>query len=96
MIKIIAKHTVLNAKVDAFKALAKEIISATREEKGCISYELFEDTTNSNILTFIEEWQDMEAIKSHFNSDHFTRIVPQMKSLLSEDPALNLYQNTKL
>ena len=59
---------------------------------GNITYNLFEDTKSKNKLTFEEEWESKEAIDKHFNSDHFTNIVPQMKPLLSSRPEINLYQ----
>lgn len=96
MIHIVAKHVVLADKIEAFKTIAKELIAETLSESGVISYALFEDTTDKNTLTFIEEWSDMDAVKSHFNTPHFTRLVPQMKPLLAEAPVINLYKKTTL
>jgi len=92
MITIIAKHIIQEDKTTAFRSLAEELIVETHKETGCIEYSLFEDIDHKNILTFIEEWESKEAIEKHFNSNHFTRIVPQMKALLSTSPEINLYK----
>ena len=96
MITIVAKHVILDDQISAYKNLAKELIIETRNEPGCIEYDLFEDTSNENILTFIEEWEDEDAIKNHFNSQHFKSILPKMKPLLASETEVNIYKNVIL
>ena len=43
------------------------------------------------MLTFIEEWQDQEAIDFHNNTEHFKRIVPLFADLRIGKSELNLY-----
>lgn len=85
MIKIVAKSTVQEGKREEFLALVKELIEKSRAEEGNISYDLWEDIKNPNVLTFIEEWKDQEAISIHNSSEHFTRIVPQIGKLTVAD-----------
>lgn len=92
MITIIAKNLIKQGKTEEFKALSKELINQSRKEKGNISYNLYEDTTDSNILTFIEQWQDKEAINLHNNSAHFTSIVPKFAELKQGQSMINLYK----
>ena len=40
----------------------------------------------------IEEWESREALETHLNSAHFTRIVPQMGKLMTRDADMNVYQ----
>jgi quinol monooxygenase YgiN len=96
MITIVAKHVIQNEQITAYKNLAKEMIAETLKESGCIQYNLFEDTTHPNILTFMEEWENKAAIESHFNSSHFKRIIPLMQPLLLEATEINLYQKVNL
>lgn len=92
MIKIIAKNFIIEGKAEEFKALAKPLITASRKEEGCISYSLFEDIHDKNILTFIEEWKSEEAIKIHNNTPHFTSTVPKFDPLTSKTSDVNLYK----
>ncbi|ERI95467.1 antibiotic biosynthesis monooxygenase [Clostridiales bacterium oral taxon 876 str. F0540] len=90
MITIVSKNIVKEGKAEEFKALAKELIEESRKETGCISYNLNQDISNKNILTFIEEWEDKAAIDKHNKSAHFTSIVPKLGEL-REEKDLNLY-----
>lgn len=90
MIIIVSKNVVKEGKAEEFKALAAELIKKSRGEDGCISYNLNEDINNSNILTFIEEWEDEQSIERHNSSEHFLRIVPKLGEL-RENKELNKY-----
>lgn len=78
MIKIVAKAVVVSSKREAYLEVARELIDASRKEPGCISYGLYQDMSNPNVLTFIEEWEDLEAIENHNRSPHFTAICPKL------------------
>ena len=95
MIIIVAKNFIAEGKADEFKALAKPLIAASRKEEGCISYSLFEDIHDKNVLTFIEEWKSEEAIKIHNNTPHFTSTVPKFGPLTSKPSDVNLYEVIK-
>ncbi|MBK5241179.1 putative quinol monooxygenase [Clostridium sp.] len=92
MITIVAKNTIKQSKIVEFKKLAGKLINESRKEIGCLSYNLYEDSNNCNILTFIEEWKSEEAIKLHNNSEHFTSIVPQFVELKESQSQINLYK----
>jgi quinol monooxygenase YgiN len=78
MITIIAKNIIKPGMAENFKIAARQLVEASRKETGCVSYDLCEDIYDSNILTFIECWKDETAIEKHNQSEHFTRIVPQL------------------
>jgi len=92
MITIIAKCLLKDGLKEKFKKTAIELIESSRKEDGCISYNLYEDLNNENILIFIEEWKDKEAINSHNNSEHFKRIVTELSELYLMDPEISLYK----
>ena len=92
MIVIVAKNYIAEGKAEEFKALAKPLIAASRNEEGCISYSLFEDIHDKNILTFIEEWESVEAIQMHNNTPHFTSTVPKFGPLTAKPSEVNLYE----
>jgi len=92
MITIVAKSIIKQGKKEDFKVLAEKLIRESRKEKGCISYNLYEDINDSNTLAFIEEWTNEEAIKIHNKSKHFTSIVPKLSELRESKPGKNLYE----
>ena len=82
MIKIVAENYIKEEYQKEFLKLTKELIILSREEKGNISYHLYQDINDDSHFTFIEEWQNQEAIDEHNQTKHFTTIVPQSKALL--------------
>jgi quinol monooxygenase YgiN len=92
MITIVAKNLIKQGKTEEFKVLAEKLINESRKERGCIAYNLYEDSSNCNILTFIEVWENSEAIKLHNSSEHFTSIVPKFGELKDGQSEINLYK----
>ena len=92
MLTIVAKNVIKEGKKDDFVALANTLINASRQEDGCMSYELFEDSKMPNMLTFIEQWRDMKAIVSHNKTEHFKAIFPKLGELLQEPMEINIYK----
>ena len=92
MIIIVGKSVIKQGKKEDFKALAEKHMRESRKEKGCLSFNLYEDINNSNTLIFIEEWLNEEAIKLHTGSKHFTENVPKLSEFREGKPEINLYK----
>jgi len=82
----------LENQIKAYQMLAAELIHETRKEEGCISYELFQDIEHYNICTFIEAWEDRDALGRHMKSAHYERIVPQMAQMKEKPSEINVYR----
>jgi len=67
---IIVKFTVKKEKLDFFKSELFKILEPTREEDGCIRYDLHQDIENPNILMFYEVWETVSAWKAHDLQQH--------------------------
>ncbi len=85
MFKLIAEDFIQIDKVEIVLPLYKELVERTRDEVGCISYELHRDIKNMGHFIFIEEWVDRTALDSHVESEHFQRLVPQIDQNKMED-----------
>ncbi|MGJ7922186.1 putative quinol monooxygenase [Neobacillus sp. LXY-4] len=95
MIKIIAKSKLKSdVNIEAYLKLANELVIESRKEKGCIAYSLYEDINDPTTFTMIEEWEDENAIEEHNNSEHFLKIVPELRKL-REAGEINLYREVK-
>jgi len=91
MIKVVAKNFVKQDKVEDVLKIAKELVESTVKENGCISYEMYQDEKDNNILTMIETWDNKEVLKSHLTSEHFQRIVPAMSVFMEKPAEMNIY-----
>lgn len=57
-------------RAEELKSVCLGLIEPTRKEKGCISYDLYQDTTNPGRFTFIENWQSKEHLDVHLKTPH--------------------------
>ena len=81
MILLIAKNTVQEGKQREFVALAKKMIENTRQEEGCIYYDLVADQNDEQVYFFIEKYKNEQAVEYHRSTDYFRTIVPQLGAL---------------
>ncbi len=91
MVKIVAKGFFYEEKVNEAIKLYDELVQKSRNEKGCISYGLFQDKEEESILTVIEEWEGEKALELHKNTEHFKRIVPLLAEFRKKSE-LNIYK----
>ena len=63
--------------------LAKELVTHSLKDKGCIAYDIFESATRSYILMICETWQDAESLGAHEEAHHFITLVPKIQKLAS-------------
>jgi quinol monooxygenase YgiN len=93
MIRIVAKNYVKADKVEVFTAMAQELVNKTRtEDAGCISYELFQDLKNPQVLTMFEEWKDNDCLTKHMNSAHFKEAMTAFQELLEKPGEADVYR----
>ncbi len=59
----------------------KTIVDLSRQEKGCLQYDLLTSTLDPSMITTYEVWQDQSALDQHF-------IQPHIKELLSKADSL--------
>ena len=81
MVVLIAKNTVKEGLQQEFLKLAKEMTVKTRQEKGCISYELVSDQSDAQVFYFIEKYLDEKAVEFHRATEYFQTLVPQIGAL---------------
>jgi quinol monooxygenase YgiN len=75
MITIVAKCSVSPEKVEDLVALARDLVQASRNEAGNVSYDFYADLADPAKFTFIEVWQDQAAIDFHNATPHFLGFV---------------------
>ena len=66
------------------KALSDELVEKSLKDEGNHGYDLFHSTTRPNVFMFCETWENDELLDKHSNSEHFTRLVPQIEALTKD------------
>lgn len=62
-------------------ALAKELVSLSLHDKGCVEYDLLGSLTNTDRLVIYETWENEADLKAHMASEHFRRLVPAIQEV---------------
>ena len=70
MIYVVATTQVKPELRDAFIKGAKECIAATRQEKGCVSYESHTSINDPNLFVVVERWETREDLNAHGKAPH--------------------------
>ncbi|WP_404405143.1 putative quinol monooxygenase [Jeotgalibacillus malaysiensis] len=67
------------------KALLEELVKVakpSREEKGCIEYNLHESLENESEFVLIEKWKNQEALQLHIESEHYQLYRNNIQALI--------------
>lgn len=64
-------------------SLLCEMAELSRQEEGCIGYEIFENSRSREVLMIVETWENEAVLLVHKASDHFTRIIPRVRAIVS-------------
>ncbi|MCI2062684.1 MAG: antibiotic biosynthesis monooxygenase [Eubacteriaceae bacterium] len=92
MIKVVAKNYTIAENQKEILKLADELVKATRKESGNISYAVYKDIRDPEIITMIEEWENQGALDAHMNAEYFNRIVSEMSRYMTKEPEINIYE----
>jgi len=60
---------------DLVKSELIKLIAITREEEGCINYDLHQDNENENLFLFYENWASRELWQRHMDNDHLKKYL---------------------
>lgn len=93
MVKVVAQNYIKADKIDAFIALAKELVEATRaNDKGCIYYELLQDLKDPQVITILEHWESQEDLDAHSQKDHFKKAVSAFPEYMEKPGQAHFYK----
>ena len=56
-----------------FEEILKDIVPASRKDKGCISYECGRVAGTTSEYCFMESWENLESQKEHMKSAHMVK-----------------------
>lgn len=69
------------------------MVDETRKEKGCIQYDLIEETDNKGTFLVVETWENQQALDAHNTSKHFSDFVELVKEKQAE---VTVYKGVKI
>jgi quinol monooxygenase YgiN len=91
MIVVIGRVVTDAAKREQLVRIAQAVASASREEEGCRSYRVHEDTEFSNEFVFVEEWEDQAALERHFGTAHIAQFMAAIPDAVVATPDVKFH-----
>jgi len=56
---------------DKLKKLLEDMVEPSRNEDGCLLYNIYQMSEKPSTFVVIESWRDEAALKGHQNSPHY-------------------------
>jgi quinol monooxygenase YgiN len=72
--------------------LMRQMATASRSEEGCISYEFYIGLTDPNTLLLFQEWESVDALQGHFETDHMEEFLKVLPNVLDGEVATRRYE----
>lgn len=91
-IRVVARVVALPDKVEVVKSILTQLVEPTRQESGCITYELLQNYADPTDFTFVEEWESQALLNIHLNSAHLAQAESQLEELVAAKPDIRIYQ----
>ena len=91
MIYVIATVEVVEGKRGQYLRELKKVIPDVHAESGCLEYDpagdvatdiAVQDPVNENVVTIIERWTDIQALKDHLQTSHMKTYREATKSVI--------------
>ncbi len=73
------------------KQVLAALVEPSLKEEGCHHYELWQDLEDPRRFTFIEVWDDHDALETHAQSDHIAAMVEKLPGLIEGELRLRQY-----
>ena len=72
--------------------LMRQMAVASRAEDGCISYEFYVGLTDPNMLLLFQEWESVDALQGHFETEHMEEFLKVLPDVLNGEVATRRYE----
>jgi quinol monooxygenase YgiN len=71
-------------KTELVKTELLKLIGITREEAGCINYDLHQDTENPAHFLFYENWETRELWQAHMKAPHLAAYLAATEGAVAD------------
>ena len=91
-VTVIAFHRARPGKEDALREALLSLCAPTREEQGCLNYDLHVSAEDPGLLVFHENWASKADLDRHLASPHIDAFRLVADELLAEPPDITLWR----
>ena len=88
---VVARIVAKPESVEIVREGLKSLLAPTRQEVGCILYELMQNHADPTDFTFYEEWTNGAALDAHARSAHIESTFTDLDGHLASPPDVRRY-----
>ena len=68
------------------------LVAPTREEEGCINYDLHRSAEDPARILFYENWESQEDLDRHLTTPHVQKVIDQLPELTENGIEITVYK----
>ncbi len=88
MIHVMARINVKPEYATQARDILRTLVDATREEAGCLAYELFQRPDAPHVFQTVEQWTDQAAADAHMKTVHVGAAITAAGPMFSAPPEI--------
>ena len=92
MIQIVGTVRIPAGSIDAARPAMERMLTASRNEPGCLRYSYAIDVLDEGLVHVVEAWADRDALAAHFQTPHMAEWRAEFAALGISDRDLRLYE----
>ena len=92
MINLTAEFNAKSGSEQHLLSLLTALIEPSRNEPGCISYRLLQDSKVAGRFVFQEQFADQSAFDFHCQQPYFQHLISQLDGVLAEEPVITFFE----
>ena len=81
---VLARILAKEDKQEFVKSELLKLLEVTRAEEGCINYTLHQDSENTRLFVFYENWTSKELLEKHLKSEHLATYIKNTEGAVKE------------
>ena len=71
--------------------VGQTVAAASRQEPGCISYQVCQDSEDEDAFVFVEQWESEEALQAHFATPHISEFMAAIPGTIVGPPDVRFH-----
>src|ERR1700690_413585 len=89
---VVATFQARHGKESELSAALTGLLAPTRQEAGCLNYDLHQSPQEPARFLFHENWRSKDALDAHLKSPHVQKLLPRMDELCVALPQITIWE----
>jgi quinol monooxygenase YgiN len=94
-LRVLARAKAKPDHIAPVRDILSALVEPTRQEPGCLTYELLQNSADPTDFVFVERWASAAAEQAHLATPHVSSALQQLVGLLVAEPEICRYTALK-